>query len=96
MLADKDIAGVVQAVADEVDEWYLSGISHARGADGLLIKQFVDQELPNASIRLFDGVVNAYHQACLDANENDRIIILGSFFTVAEVMRVIQTASFRK
>ena len=96
MLADKDIAGVVQAVADEVDEWYVSGISHARGADGLLIKQFVNQELPNASIRLFDGVENAYHQACLDANENDRIIILGSFFTVAEVMRVIQTSSFRK
>ena len=96
MLADKDIAGVVQAIANEVDEWYVSGISHVRGADGLLIKQLVSQVLPNASIRLFEGVANAYSQACIDADENDRIIILGSFFTVAEVMRVLQTATFKK
>ena len=96
MLADKDIAGVVHEIAEEIDEWYVSGVLHARGADGLLIKQLVSAELPNASIRLFAGVANAYEQACIDANENDRIIILGSFFTVAEVMRVLQTATYKK
>lgn len=95
MLADKDIAGVVHEIADEIDEWYVSGVSHVRGADGMLIKQLVSAELPNASIRLFAEVANAYEQACIDANENDRIIILGSFFTVAEVMRVLQTATYK-
>lgn len=95
MLADKDITGVIQAIADEVDEWYVSGIAHVRGADGATIQQLVHAKLPNAAVRLFDGVVNAYEQACIDANENDRIIILGSFFTVAEVMRVLQTATFK-
>jgi dihydrofolate synthase/folylpolyglutamate synthase len=95
MLADKDITGVVQALADEIDVWFVSGISHVRGADGELIKRLVHDQLPYASIRLFEGIANAYEQACIDADENDRIIILGSFFTVAEVMRVIQTASFR-
>lgn len=94
MLADKDIRGVIQAIAGEVDEWYVSGISHVRGADALTIHQLVNAELPDAVIRLFDGVKNAYEQACIDANENDRIIILGSFFTVAEVMRALQTATF--
>ena len=94
MLADKDITGVIQAIASEVDEWYVSGISHVRGADGAMIQQLVHAELPHAAIRLFNGVENAYAQACIDANENDRIIILGSFFTVAEVMRALQTATF--
>lgn len=94
MLADKDIRGVIQAIAGEVDEWYVSGISHVRGADALTIHQLVNAELPDAVIRLFDGVKNAYEQAYIDANENDRIIILGSFFTVAEVMRALQTATF--
>jgi len=94
MLADKDIAGVVQAIADEVDVWYVAGVSHVRGADGALIKQLIHDELSEASIQLFNDVANAYGQACIDANENDRIIILGSFFTVAEVMRVLQTAAF--
>jgi dihydrofolate synthase/folylpolyglutamate synthase len=95
MLADKDIAGVVQAVAGEIDDWYVSGISHIRAADGAQIKQRVLTELPDASIKRFVGVAEAFEQACIDANENDRIIILGSFFTVAEVMRVLQTATFK-
>jgi dihydrofolate synthase / folylpolyglutamate synthase len=93
MLADKDIAGVIKAIASQVDQWYVSGIAHVRGADGETIQQLVHAQLPNAAIRLFDGVENAYDQACIDANENDRIIILGSFFTVAEVMRALQTAT---
>ncbi|CEN56025.1 bifunctional tetrahydrofolate synthase/dihydrofolate synthase [Candidatus Methylopumilus turicensis] len=59
MLADKDIRGVIQAIAGEVDEWYVSGISHVRGADALTIHQLVNAELPDAVIRLFDGVKNA-------------------------------------
>ena len=34
-------------------------------------------------------VVSAYRQACLAASENDRIIVFGSFFTVADVMHVL-------
>jgi dihydrofolate synthase/folylpolyglutamate synthase len=95
MLADKDIAGVVNAIAAEVDEWYVSGIYHTRGAEGVQIKEMILSELPGASISLFHDVANAYAEACIDANENDRIIILGSFFTVAEVMRALQTATIK-
>lgn len=95
MLADKDIVGVVNAISDEIDHWYVSGISHIRGANGDQVKALILSELPNASIRLFDEVADAYAQACIDANENDRIIILGSFFTVAEVMRVLQTPTLK-
>jgi dihydrofolate synthase/folylpolyglutamate synthase len=95
MLADKDITGVVNAIANEIDDWYVSGVSHVRGADGAKVKELILSELPNASISLFGEVADAYAQACIDANENDRIIILGSFFTVAEVMRVLQTAALK-
>lgn len=90
MLADKDIAGVVNAIATEVDQWFVAGLSHARGAEGQQIKALVLSELPRASVQLFSEVADAYAQACIDANENDRIIILGSFFTVAEVMRTFK------
>ena len=93
MLANKDIAGVVKSIADEVDVWFVAGIQNARGADASLIQYFVREELPNSHIQLFENVENAYHQACIDANENDRIIVVGSFFTVAEVLRVIQAHS---
>jgi len=79
MLADKDIAGVVKAIACEIDVWYVAGIQNARGADASIIKSFVNAELPNSIIQLFNHVENAFHQACIDANENDRIIVVGSF-----------------
>lgn len=94
MLADKDIAGVIAAIADEIDAWYVAGIAHVRGAAAAQTSALIVEHLPQANIKVFEYVADAYRQACIDANENDRIIILGSFFTVAEVMRVLQTATF--
>lgn len=94
MLADKDIAGVVDAIAHEIDLWYVAGIAHARGAAAQQVASLIAERLPKAEVKLFEYVADAYRQACIDTVENDRIITLGSFFTVAEVMRVIQTATF--
>ena len=87
MLADKDIAGVIQAISSQIDAWYVSGIDHVRGASVDKISEAIVEYLPQASIKTFKTVTDAYHQACIDAHENDRIIVAGSFFTVAEVMR---------
>ena len=89
MLGDKDIAGVVQALSKQMDVWYLAEINHPRGCAVGQIAKLVLQQLPQAQIQTFKTVTEAYHQACIDAGENDRIVALGSFFTVAEVMRVL-------
>jgi dihydrofolate synthase/folylpolyglutamate synthase len=87
MLGDKDIAGVVYALSKQIDVWYLAEINHPRGCAVGQIAKLVLQQLPQAKIQTFKTVSEAYHQACIDADENDRIVALGSFFTVAEVMR---------
>jgi dihydrofolate synthase / folylpolyglutamate synthase len=89
MLGDKDIAGVVQALSKQLDVWYLAEINHPRGCAVGQIAKLVLQQLPQAKIQTFKTVTEAYHQACIDADENDRIVALGSFFTVAEVMRAL-------
>lgn len=89
MLADKDIAGVIQALSTKIDVWYVAEIKHARAASLSAISGLLLAQLPQAKIQTFESVTQAYHQACIDADENDRIIALGSFFTVAEVMRAL-------
>jgi dihydrofolate synthase/folylpolyglutamate synthase len=42
---------------------------------------------PEAKCRTFDSAASAYAQACLDATENDKIVVFGSFFTVSNVMQ---------
>jgi dihydrofolate synthase/folylpolyglutamate synthase len=91
MLADKDITGVIQALSSEIDAWYVATIDNIRGAAASSLSKMILDTLPSAEVKIFNQVVDAFHQACIDANENDRIITLGSFFTVAEVMQDLQT-----
>ena len=87
MLADKDIAGTIKAVSSQIGSWYVAGIDHLRGASTQQLAELIQQQAPGCSIQIHTDVASAYRQACLDAGENDRIIVFGSFFTVADVMR---------
>ena len=89
MLADKDIAGVINALKSEIDVWYLSDIQQPRGAKAQQLGELIQQAMPGCVMQMYADVTLAYSQACLDAGENDRIVVFGSFFTVADVMRVL-------
>lgn len=95
MLADKDIKGVIDAVKHEIDAWYVAGIDHARGALAKDLAEMIAGVIPNASIQIFNDANNAYQhacidiEACIDVNENDKIIVFGSFFTVSTVMQFL-------
>lgn len=87
MLKDKDIAGVVRELMWQVDVWLLAGISAPRGATANELSAVVQRELVDGEIVTFSTVTDALHHACNEADENDRIVAFGSFYTVAEVMR---------
>jgi len=95
MLADKDIKGVVNAVKDEIDFWYIAGIDHSRSTPVDALVNVVLDVVPQAKIKKFDSAANACKQAridtevCIDRNENDKIIVFGSFFTVSNVMQYL-------
>jgi dihydrofolate synthase/folylpolyglutamate synthase len=87
MLADKDIQGVVQAVKDEIDLWYIAGIDNVRGASAEELAAIVSEIDPHAKFKTFQNANIAYQQACIDVGENDKILVFGSFYTVASVMQ---------
>jgi dihydrofolate synthase/folylpolyglutamate synthase len=88
MLADKDIAGVVQALGGQIDAWFVAGIQQVRGAPASVLQAILAKEAPSAEVRTFSDVKAAFQQARLSAKEDDRIIVFGSFYTVADVLRV--------
>src|SRR5690606_34530873 len=93
MLADKDMAGVIQAVQSQVDIWYLADIQNPRGATAQQLARLIHQFDSGCKIKMHADVVSAYRQACIDAGENDRIIVFGSFYTVADVMKVLPAST---
>jgi dihydrofolate synthase/folylpolyglutamate synthase len=87
MLRDKDIGGVIAAVKGQVAHWYIAGLGGARGAGVAQLEQAFEAASV-AAVTACDDVAAAYTQACDIAAENDRIVVFGSFFTVAAVMRL--------
>jgi dihydrofolate synthase/folylpolyglutamate synthase len=92
MLRDKDAAGVVGALAEQVTDWHLATLPGARGRSAVELASAVGQAAAAASIELHASAALAFAAARGAAAENDKIIVLGSFLTVAEVLAYIGRA----
>ena len=90
MLKDKDIAAVIEAMAKHVDVWLLSELATPRAARGTDLRRLLIQYSASAHLQIFPSPLAAYAEACRVATENDRILIFGSFYTVAPILELIQ------
>jgi len=86
MLKDKDMAGVVAALKSVIDVWLVAGIDAPRGASANDLAEILRAH-GITEIHCFSNATEALHHAYNQAGDDDRIAALGSFYTVAEVMR---------
>jgi dihydrofolate synthase/folylpolyglutamate synthase len=85
MLADKDVVSVLQYMAGVVDHWYLAGLDVFRGADGATLATALS-ELGIAAGAPHASVTEALSAARQASRPGDRIVVFGSFYTVAQAM----------
>lgn len=91
MLKDKDIESVLKIVRHCFDGFYIASLHTQRGENAERIKSaLLSDNVDAASIKSFDHVNKAIEQVLKDANENDEIIVLGSFVTVSEAMDALE------
>jgi dihydrofolate synthase / folylpolyglutamate synthase len=83
MLADKDIGGVISALKPQISAWYLADLHNMRGAKASDLQDKLEGVV---AVKTFINVDSALKAACNDAVKNDRIIIFGSFYTVADAI----------
>ncbi|MEO1767567.1 bifunctional tetrahydrofolate synthase/dihydrofolate synthase [Thiobacter aerophilum] len=86
MLADKDMEGVVRALVDQVDAWFVAGLPPPRGAPATTLAASVRRLARGAPCATYADVRSAHAAACMAAAQGDRILIFGSFYTVAAVL----------
>ena len=86
MLADKDIEGVIRELAAHIDAWFVADIHTARGAKASDLQQLLIKQGEKSTIQLFADVGAAIDAAYKNAAKNDRIIVFGSFYTVADAI----------
>jgi dihydrofolate synthase/folylpolyglutamate synthase len=89
MLADKDIAQVVSALVPYISVWYLADNHNARGATAEELTKHLQLQAKNGQTKAFNCVADALRAAFIEATKNDRIIVFGSFYTVADAIDVL-------
>lgn len=85
MLADKDVKQTLSFLNEIVDEWSIAELLSPRSCN----IEFLDSQLKSlgiSAINCFDSISKAYENAFNRAASNDRIILFGSFYTVAEAL----------
>ena len=88
ILADKDIDGVLEIVKDQFDEWHIAPLDVPRGMSAeALVRKLSEHGIEN--VKVFENIEKAYRAALEKAGENDRIVVFGSFHTVAAVMAAL-------
>ncbi|MBI4291811.1 MAG: bifunctional tetrahydrofolate synthase/dihydrofolate synthase [Betaproteobacteria bacterium] len=86
MLRDKDIAGVCRALGGRVNTWYAVGLGGPRGASAQTVAQAIRLSGAGGEVIECDSPRSGYAAACRRAEENARILVFGSFYTVADVV----------
>jgi dihydrofolate synthase / folylpolyglutamate synthase len=86
MLADKDMEGVIDAMAGKIDAWFVADIHNPRGAKASELQKLIFERAQNSSVQTFENVNAAIDSACKNTAKNDRIIVFGSFYTVADAI----------
>ncbi len=86
MLADKDMQESIRHIRDQMDAWYLAPLSTSRATNKEQLENIFSANNFN-NFSLFENIAQAYQTALMQSQKNDRIIIFGSFHTVAEVSK---------
>jgi dihydrofolate synthase / folylpolyglutamate synthase len=87
IMADKDIGSVIAALLPRVDRWYVASLPPPRGATAEDLRLRLEAAgVAPAAIRDFNDPASAYRAAREAVAEADRIIVFGSFLTVAAAL----------
>ena len=90
-LADKDAAGVAAALQARIDRWHLAGLDGPRGQSAAQLRERLAGTA--ASATLSATVEQALASALEQARRGDRVLVFGSFHTVAEALPLLQQAA---
>jgi dihydrofolate synthase/folylpolyglutamate synthase len=88
-LGDKDVRGVVGALAAEIDAWFLAGLDQdsPRGLDARSLCAVVEATLGASAVHASEAnVAAALAVAFARAQPGDRVIAFGSFFVAAAAL----------
>ncbi len=89
ILADKDIAGVLDVMAEHVDAWHLVALPSKRALSQDALSRFMQEHGVRAPIYTHADFQTAWDAVRLLTKKHDRVVAFGSFLVVSGVLEII-------
>ena len=86
ILKDKDVYSLIKPMIDIVDEWYCVTIDSSRGMNAREIKARMSTLVSKDKIHAFDTMKSASLNVMSLLQNDSRLIVYGSFYTVSEYL----------
>lgn len=94
-LADKEIEAIIDTLAPDIQHWFLAGIDDAgpRNSNARELEARVGGRIAESSLSCHDTIRDALEAAQLKAKRDERILVFGSFHTVAAAIKAVKTGA---
>ena len=89
MLADKDIEGIIKLLVPIVDHWVIVNLNTARASEVRNLQNFISK-YSQKEISVGGDASQSMQIADISSQENDLILVTGSFYTVGPSLKWIE------
>jgi len=89
-MKDKDIRGMIRAAAPAIDHWYVADQPANPRAAGAAAIAVLLEEAGRRSVVTSGSLEQALDEARTAMRDGDRLVVFGSFFTVAAILEPLQ------
>ncbi len=95
MMVDKSITEFLFALDDAIDEWIFVDLPIDRAISAFELNKIALDAVTNIVSKTSQNICKSFDALKLNMNNEDQLIVLGSFITVAEILKISSTEIFR-
>ena len=96
MMKDKDIATVLEIMNPVVYDWFFVPLANPRAATETMMRDFFSRSSVNRVSFGYTGFTQAFNAAKNQAQQDDLLLVFGSFFLISDCLNEFEKCELKK
>ncbi|MEI6146010.1 MAG: bifunctional tetrahydrofolate synthase/dihydrofolate synthase [Methylococcales bacterium] len=96
MMKDKDIATVLEIMHPVVSDWFFAPLKNPRAATEVMMREFFLRSSVKQVSFGYTGFVEAFNAAKNQAQQDDLLLVFGSFFLISDCLNEFEKSELKK